>query len=157
MVRTDLFQKIEIFAALTTFEIEPIAALASEISLDDDTKILTEGDMADAFYIIVKGKVMVSKKASDGSDRFIAHLTEGDLFGEMSLLDNFQRSATVSTVGPVTLLKIEKEGIMKHIQANPSIGVKILLAFGRNLSKQMRLLVAAYTDLADKSIIPWSF
>ena len=109
MVKVDLFKNIEIFANLTVLELEQIAALAIELSYDDDVKLISEGDPADAFFIIMKGKVMVSKTASDGTKRFIAHLVSGDLFGEIAILDSFPRSATVSTVGSVTVLKVEKE------------------------------------------------
>lgn len=157
MVKVDLFKNIEIFANLTVLELEQIAALAIELSYDDDVKLISEGDPADAFFIIMKGKVMVSKTASDGTKRFIAHLVSGDLFGEIAILDSFPRSATVSTVGSVTVLKVEKEMFSKHIQDNLSIGNKILSSLGRNISKQMRILTKAYIDLAEKAIIPWSF
>lgn len=156
-VRTDLFKQLEIFADLTHEELEPIAALASESTVEDDVKLVAEGEPADVFFVIVKGKVMVSKTASDGSKRFLAHLSDGEIFGEMSVLDNFKRSATVSSVGPVTVLKVEKTGFLDHVQANPIVGIKVVLALGKNLSKQMRVVTAAYTDLADKMVIPWMF
>lgn len=157
MFKVDLFKNIEIFSNLTVPELEQITALAIESSYEDDIKIISEGDPADAFYVITEGKVMVSKTASDGTNRFIAHLTSGDIFGEIAILDNLPRSATVSTVGPVTVLKIKKDDFIKHIQENQSIGIKILLSFGRNISKQMRILTKAYIDIAEKAIIPWSF
>lgn len=157
MVKVDLFKNIEIFSDLTVPELEQIADLAVEVSYDDDIKLISEGDPADAFFVIINGKIMVSKTASDGTKRFIGHLSSGDIFGEIAILDSFSRSATVSTVGTVTVLKIEKELFLKYIEDNLLIGNKILSALGRNISKQMRILTKAYIDLAEQAIIPWSF
>lgn len=65
--------------------------------------IIEQGDLADAFYVIVRGTVQVVRE-EDGTERELARLNQGDSFGELGLLQHRRRSATVRAVGPVDVL-----------------------------------------------------
>ena len=82
--------------------------------------IIRQGDLADAFYVIVKGTVEVVR-TEDGEETILAQLTDGDSFGELGLLQNRRRGATVRAVGPVDVIALGRSdfdllaGTWKHL------------------------------------------
>jgi NADH dehydrogenase len=68
-------------------------------------EIITQGELADAFYVIVRGTVEVIR-AQDGTETALARLTAGDSFGELGLLRHQRRTATVRAVGPVDVIAL---------------------------------------------------
>jgi NADH:ubiquinone reductase (H+-translocating) len=83
--------------------------------------IIRQGEMADAFYVIVKGTVEVVREEDGGAETVLAHLTDGDSFGELGLLQNRRRSATVRAVEPVDVIVLGRSdfdllaGTWKHL------------------------------------------
>lgn len=82
--------------------------------------IIRQGDLADAFYVIVKGTVEVVRE-EDGEERVLAQLTDGDSFGELGLMQHRRRSATVRAVGAVDVIALGRSdfdllaGAWKHL------------------------------------------
>ncbi|MCC7370305.1 MAG: FAD-dependent oxidoreductase [Chloroflexi bacterium] len=82
--------------------------------------IIRQGDLADAFYVIVKGSVEVVRE-EDGEETVLARLTDGDSFGELGLLQHRRRTATVRAVDPVDVIVLGRSdfdllaGTWKHL------------------------------------------
>lgn len=70
---------------------------------------IREGEEGRRFYIVVRGKVSVNAKGSDGRARRLATLEDGDLFGEIALLTNSPTTATVETLTPSIFLALQRE------------------------------------------------
>lgn len=66
------------------------------LTLPAGKRILTEGEVADGIYVLLSGKVSVTRMAEDGHEVMLAELQPGEVFGEMSLIDNAPCSASVS-------------------------------------------------------------
>ena len=81
--------------------------------------ILRQGDPPDRFYIIIDGFVTVSHKLSDGREQTIAHLTSGDYFGEIGLLDGTPRIATVTALTDVKLLSFDRDTFKSWMFKSP--------------------------------------
>jgi CRP-like cAMP-binding protein len=100
-----LFLKsVPLFANLSGEELRYVADIAEEIKIDKDTIIFNENEIGDTLYLIIKGKVKISK---DGKE--ITVLGEKECFGEMAILDNEPRSATASVIEDSEVLVIEKD------------------------------------------------
>ena len=83
-------------------------------------KILEEGQKGDGLYMLLSGKVEVSKK-TDGKRQVLAHLKEGDVFGEMSLLTNQPVSATIKTLRKSIVLKLPRKTFSEILSTHPQL------------------------------------
>lgn len=102
----EFMRQVPILAPLTEFEREKIAEALEEVCFVPKTVIFQQGSVGDNMYIVSKGEVDVSK---DG--KVISRLTVGAFFGELALLNNTTRAATVTTVGEVECLKLDRHAV----------------------------------------------
>ena len=93
-----------------------------------------EGAVESTFYIILGGNVQVTKLLNGAEARFLKRLSSGDFFGEMALLHNAPRAATVATTTEVTVLEISKEQFSNLVESSSSIS----LAMVREVSRRLR-------------------
>lgn len=100
---------------------EVIASMA-EVALPADVPVFSQGDAADALYVVVSGAVSVVVRV-DGLDASVevAVLGVGQLFGEVALLDGSPRAATIVTKEPTTLLRLESATFAELVEAFPEI------------------------------------
>ncbi len=84
------------------------AALFTSLTLDADRDVFREDDAPDNFYLIARGRVAVFKRTGD-TDQRLRVLETGDAFGEIALLQDSPRTATVRTLVPTTLLALSRE------------------------------------------------
>ncbi len=100
-----LFLKsVDLFSRIPGEDLAQIAGIAQEVSFEKGELIIQEGEVGDSMYLIIDGQVMVHRLTQE-----LTRLGEKESFGEMALLDNEPRSATVTAVSDVTCLKIERE------------------------------------------------
>ena len=97
--------------------------------------IVYEGDCSESAYIIHSGKVKIFLCDNHGKEIVLMELTEGDYFGEMSLIDRKERSATAMVTEDATLTAITSNDFRKCIQSNQAICDQILLGLVTNLRK----------------------
>lgn len=95
---------------LDSKQLVQISTKLSPVSYDPGTVIFHEGDPADLFYIIIKGKVEIVKQHASGHEIILATLESGQYFGEIGLLDNGQRSATVRASHDTSVILMGLEG-----------------------------------------------
>lgn len=88
---------------------------------DDGARIVREGEPGRAFYVLVSGRVRV-EKASPAGPRRLAVLDEGAFFGEMALLDDGPRTASVVAEGPVEVLEIDRARLDALVARHPAVG-----------------------------------
>ena len=102
--------------------------------------IIREGDVGDAFYVVATGKVRVSVRGTDGKQIVLAYLTDGAFFGEMAVLQNGARTATVTAEQSSQIFEIRREVLDEVIENYPSVA-KVL----RNFYRQRLLSTAMST------------
>lgn len=100
----------------------------------DGSIIFEENSIGKEMYIILSGNVKVIKEKGD-VETVIATLGEGDFFGEMSLFDNYPRSATVKAEGNVSLLEINQKNFLKKISKDPSLVFRMLEKMSHRIRK----------------------
>lgn len=149
MIRPEELQKTEPFAGLTESDCEVLAARAEEIVTDSSTSILEEGDEATALYILLGGRVEVTKAGPRGAPQVLAVLEAGSLFGELSLYDPGVRSASVKTRGAARLARFPYEEIGAIAEADPSLGYRLLRGILRVVAARLR---AAGDSIRDRLV-----
>ena len=91
--RLDLLAKVPLFAGLTPAALELVAGVATDETYPTGTCIFEHGDIGDKLYIILSGRVRISRNVPGMGEEALAVLNPGAIFGEMALLDDTPRSA----------------------------------------------------------------
>ena len=137
--RTDLLKGVDLFSALSDSQLASIAAMAEEKRFVRGDTILKEEDASgQTFFLIAEGSVKVVLTAEDGREAILASLSEGDFFGEMSLLDGEPRSATVRAVTKSRLLLIRREDFMQCLKRQPDLALALLSELSHRLRRSNR-------------------
>lgn len=102
--------------------------------------IFFEHEPGDSFYLIQSGRVKIVKIMGE-IEKIIDILQPGEFFGEMAILENAPRSATIITVEPCKLLEFNKENFSALIQNTPQVGINLLKIFARRIYDQKRRLM----------------
>ena len=117
---------MELFGELEYPELLEVASTLRTEELEEGVTVLSEGEASKALYIIASGRVSVERSGSR-----LTTLSSGSHFGEMALLTNRPRTATVKTLEPTRLLVLDQDAVYPLFQTNPVIGVKFLWRLGQ--------------------------
>lgn len=128
-----LLKGSEFFRAFPGEELAGVAEMTSETYLEPDEVIFREGDRGDAFYMVVRGGIRITR---EGHELAILGPREG--FGEMAILDQETRSATATATEATTLLRIDRDDFDRLVESNPAIARGIY----RVLTERLRSTLA---------------
>lgn len=112
---------VALFSACSKKELEKVARAGDEIVMTAGTMIIDQGQTGREAFVIVEGDVVVKR-----NNRKVATLGAGDVVGEMSLLDNGPRTATVVCETECTLLVIDQRRFLRVVEEIPAITHKLL-------------------------------
>ena len=133
-----LLKEIEIFSGLSAAELAAIANVTKERDYPADRRVIRQGDVGETVFLIIEGKVHVIMEKNDGMEVVIDHIHAGGAFGEMALIDDSPRSATIQTVEPCRFLLLHKQEFKETALEFPGIALQICSV----LSKRIRHLHA---------------
>lgn len=132
-LKLDTLKKIPIFRYLTYQELVKVLNITYLVNHEAGSTILREGDNGEELFIVLAGKVAVSKGGTE-----IAELHAGVHFGEMALVDQSPRSATVVAREATRLLVVQRRSFYTLIRKEPVLAVKLLWSFVQVLSRRLR-------------------
>ena len=127
--KVDLLRRVPLFSSCSKDELRQVAAIADEVSMQPGRVLTRERKPGREFFVLVDGTVEVTQ---DG--KRVSELRAGDWFGEIALLTNAPRTATITTTSPVRLLVVTDRGFRQVVEATPSIAVKVLDRVGQRLA-----------------------
>jgi len=136
--KTLLLKSVDLFKTIPGDILSKIAQLAMEVQTGIDDMIFNEGDHGDSLYIIISGKVSVTR-----GGKSIAMLEQGNCIGEMSLLDQEPRSAGALAIEDSILLKIDQEGFYELMSSNPDIMKQIVMMLTRRVRQMNKKLTGS--------------
>ena len=125
--------RVPIFRDLTRQELQLLGASAHERDFGPGETLIRQGDTAAALYVIVSGRVRVTQHQEGGGEHEINALGPGEVVGEMALLDDLPRSATVTAVEPTHVLALPVWEFRATLREHPDIGIKLLGILSRRL------------------------
>jgi CRP/FNR family transcriptional regulator, cyclic AMP receptor protein len=138
MDRVEQLSKIELFAGLKPQGFELIAKLASEETHPLGAKIFQHGDVGDKLYVIIEGKVRISRDVPGMGEEALAVLGPGQAFGEMALLDDSPRSADARVHESCRLLAIQKDSFDDLLFLHKDLAYEVLWSIVRMLVTRLR-------------------
>jgi CRP-like cAMP-binding protein len=137
---TQVLQSVDLFEGLTVDEIEEVAHICTEQRFSKDQVITREGERGDELYIITEGfvEVALGEKPSS-SARVVVSLGSGQVLGEMALLDQGPRSASLKATSEPTIVQvIRRNQFDKLCQENTHIGYIVMRNLAADLSFKLR-------------------
>ncbi len=149
--RADQLQRIELFTGLKPEAGELIAQVATEESHALGTKIFQHGDAGDKLYLILEGRVRISREVPGMGEAALAVLGPGQVFGEMALLDESPRSADARVHERCRLLAIPKDGFDDLLFLHKDLAYEVLWSIVRMLVGRLRETTDKLTFLSVSS------
>jgi CRP-like cAMP-binding protein len=122
-----------LFAALDTSTLDALLRLASPRHIKARQTVCRKGEQGDELYIITNGKLKVCSSSNDGREAILAIIEEGDVFGEMSIIDGHPRSADVVAVQDTEILVIHRRQFLPFLEAHPQACLALLTALIQRL------------------------
>ena len=114
---------VPVFSALDEVHLAAIADRFDTERYGRDKRVIEEGDPGDKLYIIARGSAEVRKREADGEERTIAVLEDGDVFGEIALLDDVPRNASIVTRTPCLMLTLGRQQFDHLVATVPGLRV----------------------------------
>jgi CRP-like cAMP-binding protein len=128
----ELLQRIPFFAQIDPAKLKLLAFTSERVGFDPGQILFRQGDMGDAAYIIIEGEAEVLVDTAAGP-AVVAKLGKNAFVGEIAILCDVPRTATVRAVGRLTTLRISKELFMRLVTEFPQMAIAIMRELANRL------------------------
>ena len=141
----EVLRDVPLFSKIDHTKLKLLAFTSENLIHQDGQFLFREGEMGDAAYIVLKGKVTVFIETEKGPVE-VAQLKRGDVVGEISILCDVPRTASVKAVESVRTLKVTKDTFIHLLTEFPEIAIEITRELASRLNKTTIQLREALTD-----------
>jgi CRP/FNR family transcriptional regulator, cyclic AMP receptor protein len=146
----DLLRKVPLFAHLDPAKLKLLAFTSTRMVFQPSQELFRQGDEGDAAYLILSGEADVVAETPAG-EMPVATVGQNAVVGEIAILCEVPRTATVRAASRLETLKIEKQHFLRLIREFPDMGVEIMRELGKRLSKTTAELSQARSELLKSS------
>jgi CRP/FNR family cyclic AMP-dependent transcriptional regulator len=137
-VSTTVLKSVPMFASFTPEELRALATMVMRRSVPRGSAVMHEGDPVDSLYIVISGRLKVMMGEADGKETILSILGPGEFFGEMGLIDDNPRSASVRAIEPCELLAVSKGAFRKCLVENSALAMAVMRVLVRRLREADR-------------------
>jgi CRP-like cAMP-binding protein len=146
LTEVELLRRIPLFSNIDTSRLKLLAFTSERLTFEDGAILFREGDRGDSAYLILTGKVDISVGSPNG-DVVVASLGANNIVGEMSLLCETPRTATVTAAEPLDTLRIKKDQFFGLLRDLPQMTLEIMRELAVRLNNVNRELSTAHAKL----------
>jgi CRP/FNR family transcriptional regulator len=140
--------RVPLFAALNDEAASSLAAVMTTRSVPRGHVVFREGEAGDRLFVVIDGKVKISRAAVDGRENLLAVLGSTEMFGELSLFDPGPRTATVTTVTDASLASLDHDDLRPLLLERPGVAVQLLQALAQRLRRTNEAMAdLVFTDV----------
>ena len=143
-MRREILRRSTLFARLGDSDIDAILAHASIARHAHGEQIFAKGDPGNSMMAVLKGRVLISVPSSDGRQIVLTIMHEGDLFGEIALLDGKERTADAIAETDCELLVVARRSLLALLERRPDLCIELLAV----LCERLRRTSEQVEDLA---------
>lgn len=116
-----------LFSHLDDSEVDAILAEARVVSYSEGAHIFAKGDPGDSMMAVLHGRVAISDPSSDGRQVLLTVFREGDVFGEMALIDGKERSANATAAAACDLLVVPRQSFLRLLEHRPDVCLGLMI------------------------------
>lgn len=139
-----MLHHVQLFRSLAPKDTDTLTAHSTTRSYPANTVLITEGDSTDSLYIILEGEMKVYVSDDQGKEAILNILGPGEYFGELALLDDAPRSASVMTLAPSKVMIVSKADFKRCLASNPELAYNLIIS----LTQQIRSLTDSVKNLS---------
>lgn len=132
MEAKEALTKAPIFSRLPSGALDAVARAATVRGFEPGELLVREGEEAAEFFLLAEGEADVVRGAGQ-EERVLNHLSGGDFFGEMAVLDGFPRSASVRATSPCQCLVLTRSDFLPLVATRPEVALAVIQAMSRRL------------------------
>ncbi|MBF0274367.1 MAG: cyclic nucleotide-binding domain-containing protein [Nitrospinae bacterium] len=130
----DALKNLHIFKHIGTESLDSLSYLPQKMRFTDGERVVKQGDAADSFYAVIKGDLKVTANNPDGENEiFITTIAENDVFGEAAIFLDEPRTANITAINDVELLRFERKEFLDFLKKFPKSSLPILVFILRRL------------------------
>src|SRR5256886_16136800 len=137
-VSTAVLKAVPLFTSFPEDQLRMLTTMVTRRGASRNTTIMSSGDATDSLYIVLSGRLKVMMSDSEGKEVILAILGPGEFFGEMGLIDDEPRSASVVTIEPCELLSIAKRDFKRCLVDNSEMSMAVMRGLVRRLREADR-------------------
>jgi CRP/FNR family cyclic AMP-dependent transcriptional regulator len=141
----ELLRRVPFFAEIEPAKLKLLAFMSERVAFDPGKPIVLQGDPADAAYLIIEGEAEVSV-ATPAGPVTVATFGANEIFGEIAILCNVPRTATVRAKSRLIALRIAREPFMRMVREFPNMAVSIMQELAHRLEATNNQLRAAVVE-----------
>jgi CRP/FNR family transcriptional regulator, cyclic AMP receptor protein len=138
-----VLRRAPLFNALDDDGARGLRRQMAEVKLSRGEHLFMEGDDGDALYVVIDGKMKLTRAAADGRENLLSVIGPGEMFGELSLFDPRPRTSSASAVTDALLAALKHEALMPLLQERPDVSFQML----RGLAQRLRRANDVTADL----------
>lgn len=143
-----LLARVPLFAALDAESAASLEATLTRRTLARGHVVFREGDAGDRLFVILDGKVKISRAATDGRENLLVVLGAAEMFGELSLFDPGPRTASATTVTASTLASLDHDDLRPLLIERPGVAGQLLKALAQRLRRTNEAMAdLVFTDV----------
>jgi len=137
-VSTAVLKSVPLFASFPDDQLRMLVTAVTRRSAPRGSIIMAAGDPNDSLYLIISGRLKVMMGDADGKEVILSIIGPGEFFGEMGLIDDSPRSASVVTIEPCELLSLAKRDFKKCLAENFEMAMAVMRGLVRRLREADR-------------------
>jgi CRP/FNR family transcriptional regulator, cyclic AMP receptor protein len=142
----ELLRRVPIFAEIEPAKLKLLAFMSERVGFDPGKRLVQQGDPADAAYLIIDGHAEVILETRAGPV-VVATIGANETVGEMGILGDVPRNATVRAKDRVIVLRISKEPFMRMVREFPNMAVSIMRELAQRLDATNQQLSGALAEV----------
>jgi CRP-like cAMP-binding protein len=142
----ELLRRVPFFAEIEPAKLKLLAFMSERVGFDPGKFVVRQGDPADAAYLLIEGEAEVVVETPDGSV-VLATLGANEIVGEIAILCNVPRTATVRAKGRLVALRISKDPFMRMVREFPNMAVSIMQELAHRLELNNQQLRNALSEV----------
>lgn len=142
----ELLRRVPIFADIEPAKLKLLAFMSERVGFDPGKRLMRQGDPADAAYLIIEGHAEVIAETPTGPV-ILATVGANEIVGEMGILCNAPRNATICAKDRLIALRISKEPFMRMVREFPNIAVSIMQELAHRLESTNNQLRTALAEV----------
>ena len=130
-----VLRRAPLFDALDDEGARALRRQMAEVKLSRGEHVFLEGDDGDALYVVIEGKMKLTRAAQDGRENLLSVIGPGEMFGELSLFDPRPRTSSASAVTDAVLASLKHEALMSWLHDRPEVSLHMLRQLARRLRR----------------------
>ena len=142
----ELLRRVPFFAEIEPARLKLLAFMSERVAFEPGKQLFRQGDPADAAYLIVDGRANVIVE-TPGGPVIVAMLGANEIVGEIAILTNVPRTATVCAKDRLITLRIAKEPFMRMVREFPNMAISIMQELAHRLESTNNQLSAAVAEI----------